>query len=333
MRVRSFVGFVAMFTFAGSILSASSASAYQLMEPSKTGTSTTINDIAVPETTAETTAEPCPSNGAAFVDGPLPRIGPALQAGLAAYAKNPSGGDTEGWIDSGGPFGGGVPASAVRTLIRRGLAAGLTDDQVRSFLQPGFLRGMNDPRGGAWLFDFIGEQNDPAFIGQLAAYAQALDGRYVSPMSAQADVFEALPLLRAAYMSQAGAIPPDLGTAEQMLSLANQGYVPAERTVQVFLAAGNHPSAGAQNAGGVGDGMRSAVYDYFVGSYVGPLSPGAAAALANRGAYNAWVDRIATWVDGGGLMKHVPDPAVFPAPVTPTTSTTPAAEGISASAC
>ena len=78
-------------------------------------------------------------------------------------------------------------------------------------------------------------------------------------MSAQADVFEALPLLRAAYMSQAGAIPPDLVTAEQMLSLANQGYGPAQKTVQAFLAAGNHPSAGAQNAGGVptGCGPRS----------------------------------------------------------------------------
>ena len=52
-------------------------------------------------------------------------------------------------MDSGGPFGGGVPASAVRTLMRKGLAAGLTDEQVRAFLQPGFLRGMSDPRGGA----------------------------------------------------------------------------------------------------------------------------------------------------------------------------------------
>ena len=141
MRLRTFVGLVAMFTFAGSILTASSASAYQLMEPSGTGTSTSATDVVV----AETTAAPCPSN-ASFVGGPLPKLGPDLQAGLAAYAKNPSGGSADGWIDSGGPFGGGVPASAVRTLMRRGLAAGLTDEQVRSFLQPGFLRGMNDPR-------------------------------------------------------------------------------------------------------------------------------------------------------------------------------------------
>lgn len=330
MRLRSFVGLVAMFTFAGSILTASSASAYQLMEPSGTArTSMPPADVV----TAPTTAASCPAYGTSSVVGALPKLGPGLIRGLAAYAKNPSGGSAEGWIDSGGPFGGGVPASAVRTLMRRGLAAGLTDDQVRSFLQPGFLRGMNDPRGGAWLFDFIGMQNDPALLGQLASYAQALDGRYASPMSAQADVFEAMPLLRAAYMSQAGAIPPDLDTAGQMLSLANQGYRPAEKTVQALLAGGNHPSAGAQNAGGVADGMRSTVYDYFVANYAGPLSPAAAAALANRGAYNAWVDRIATWVDGGAVMTQVPDPAVFPAPVSSTTSTSSGATETSVSAC
>ena len=87
-------------------------------------------------------------------------------------------------------------------------------------------------------------------------------------------VFDAFPLLRAAYMSQAAAIPPDLDTAAQMLSLANQGYRPAQTTIQAFLAAGNHPSAGAQNAGGVPDGMLSTVYDSFVANYAGPLSPG-----------------------------------------------------------
>jgi hypothetical protein len=312
MRLRIFAGLVATFTLAGSILTASSASAYQLIDPSGAVKSGSTTDILI----AETAAEPCPS--ASFVGGPLPKLGADLQSGLAAYTKNPSGGGADVWMDSGGVYGGGVPASAVRTLMRRGLAAGLADEQVRAFLQPGFLRGMNDPRGGAWLFDFIGEQNDPAFIGELAAYAQDLDGRYVSPMSAQADIFEALPLLRAAYMSQAGAIPPDLVTAGQMLALANQGYRPAQKTMQAFLAAGNHPSAGAQNAGGVPTGMLAAVYDFFVANYAGPLSPGAAAAMANRGAYHAWVDRIATWVDSGALMREdaVPDPPVFSATVT-----------------
>ena len=326
MRIRTLVGLVATFTIAGSFLTTSPASAYQLMVPAGIATSTPAADLAVAQTTvAQTTAAPCPPDAAAIVSGPLPKLSADLEAGVTAYAKNPKGDNVDSWIDSGGRFGGGVPASAVRTLMRRGLAAGLTDVQVASFLQPGFLRGMNDPRGGAWLFAFIGQQNDPAFLGQLASYAQALDGRYVSPMSAQADVFEALPLLRAAYMAQAGAIPPDLVTAGQMLSLANQGYAPAQKTVQAFLAAGNHPSAGAQNSGGVGDGMRAAVYDYFVANYAGPLTPAAAAALANRGAYNAWVQRIATWVNGGALMNDVPPPAVFPAPVTSTTSVAPEA--------
>ena len=128
-------------------------------------------------------------------------------------------------------------------------------------------------------------------------------------------------------MSQAAAIPPDLDTAAQMLSLANQGYRPAETTIQAFLAAGNHPSAGAQNAGGVPDGMLPTVYDTFVANYTGPLSPAAASAVANRRAYlrvgpaDRRVARRGLTAGGG------PAPAVFPAPVTSTTSvTSPTAE-------
>ncbi len=121
-------------------------------------------------------------------------------------------------------------------------------------------------------------------------------------------------------MSQAAAIPPDLETAAQMLSLANQGYRPAQTTIQAFLAAGNHPSAGAQNAGGVPDGMLSTVYDSLVANYAGPLSPPAASAVANRRAYLAWVQRIAAWPGAGSPPEGGPAPAVFPAPVTSTTS-------------
>jgi hypothetical protein len=105
-----------------------------------------------------------------------------------------------------------------------------------------------------------------------------------------------------------------------MLSLANNGYHPAQKTVQAFLAAGNHPSAGAQNAGGVPTLMRADVYDYFVANYAGPLTPAASSALANRGAYHAWVQRIATWADGGAVPDEAPAPAVFPAPVASATS-------------
>ena len=97
---------------------------------------------------------------AAVVDGPLPKLSANLEAGVSAYAMDPTSWDEDTWMDSGGPSGGGVPASAVRTMMRRGLAAGLTDEQVRSFLEPGFLRGMG-VRGGTWLFGFIGEQDDP----------------------------------------------------------------------------------------------------------------------------------------------------------------------------
>jgi hypothetical protein len=289
-------------------------------------TPTSVADVVIAEAPA-----PCPLNAGSVV-GPLPKLTADLQSGVAAYAKDPSGASVEGWMDSGGPFGGGVPASAVRMLMRRGLAAGLTDEQVRAFLQPGFLRGASDPWGGARLFDFIGQQDDPAFLGQLATYAGALDGREMSGMSAQAALFDAFPVLRAAYMSLAAAIPPDLDTAAQMLSLANAGYRPAQTTIQAFLAAGNHPSAGAQNAGGVGDGMSAAIYDSLVDGYAGPLTPGAAAALANRVAYRAWVQRISTWVDGGAVIDQVPDPAVFPAPVSSTTATTAAAEPAETSA-
>jgi hypothetical protein len=341
MRPRKFVGLVAVCTIAGGAMAASSASASQLREPSwvsptfvrpLASTPTSTTPTSVTSVTVATATAPCPSNAASVV-GPLPELTADLQSGVAAYAKNPSGASVEGWMDSGGRFGGGVSASAVRTLIRRGLGAGLTDEQVGAFLQPGFLRGISDPWGGARLLDFIDHQGDPAFLGQLATYAGALDGRDMSWTTAQSSVFDAFPLLRAAYMSQAAAIPPDLATAEAMLSLANQGYRPAQTTIQAFLAAGNHPSAGAQNSGGVPDGMLSTVYDALVANYTGPLSPAAASAVANRRAYQAWVQRIAAWPGAGSLPEGGPAPAVFPAPVRSTTSVTSPAEGTASSAC
>lgn len=345
MRLRTFVGLVATCTIAGGAVSASSASAYQLREPSSvapalatqllsTPTSvtptSTIPTSATPTSatlvTDATATAPCPLNATTSAVGPLPQLTVDLQSGVAAYAKNVSGANVEAWMDSGGRSGGGVPASAVRTLMRRGLGAGLTDVQVHAFLQPGFLRGISDPWGGARLLDFIGQQDDPAFLGQLAAYAGALDGREMSWMSAQSSVFDAFPLLRTAYMSQAAAIPPDIDTAAQMLALANQGYRPAQTTIQGFLASGNHPSAGAQNAGGVPDGMLSTVYDSLVANYAGPLSPAAASAVANRRAYQAWVQRIAAWPGTASLPDEVPAPAIFPAPVTSTAAASSTAE-------
>ena len=144
-----------------------------------------------------------------------------------------------------------------------------------------------------------------------------LADRELSPMSAQTDLFEAFPVLRAAYMSLAHAIPPDLATAGEMLSLANQGYRPAQDAIQVFLAGGNHPSAGAQGSGGVADLMRPEVYDLFVGSYAGPLTRDAAAAVANRRAYLAWVERITGWVDSGAPIDQARTRRRCPAPSPP----------------
>ena len=143
--------------------------------------------------------------------------------------------------------------------MRRGPPGGLTDEQVRSFLEPGFLAGWALPcrPRAVRVHRRAGRSRHLPGAGDVR---EDLDGRHASPMSAQTDVFDAFSVLRAAYMSQAGAVPPDLASAEEMLSLANQGYGPAQKTVQVFIAGGNHPSAGAQNSGGVA-GMRATVYD------------------------------------------------------------------------
>ena len=151
MRLRTFVGLVAVCTIAGGAVTAASASASQSREPSSAvpalvtqlppsptpTTPTAVANVVVPEVTA-----PCPVNAGSVVE-PLPELTVDQQSSVAAYAKNVSGASIEAWMDSGGPSGGGVPASAVRTLMRRGLGAGLTDEQVRAFLQPGFLRGMS----------------------------------------------------------------------------------------------------------------------------------------------------------------------------------------------
>jgi hypothetical protein len=215
-------------------------------------------------------------------------------------------------------------------MMRAGLVDGLSQSAVASFLNPGFLRGISDPYGGGGILAFIIERDDPALFTAVAEFAAAADPAIGGPMEAQQALFVAFPLLNVVYEAQAGVPPLDETGAVTMEELANGGYRPAQRTIDRILAGGNHPRAGAQGSGSVADGVQPEVYDYFVENYVGPLSPAAAAAVANRSEYNAWVDRIATWVDGGGLMEEVPDPAVFPAPVTSTTS---AVEGTSASAC
>ena len=144
MRLRTLGVLVATLSVAGAILAAPSASAFQLMDPvtSADAVAPSLSDVS-----AAVAPEPCPPTSP-LVDSPLPELSADLATGVSAYAEDPSSWDADTWMDSGGPAGGGVPAAAVRTLMRRALAVGLSDEQVRSFLEPGFLRGMGAPGAG-----------------------------------------------------------------------------------------------------------------------------------------------------------------------------------------
>jgi hypothetical protein len=330
MRTRTLAAIVGIVTASGLVLTASPAEALIPIQP------VTAGPAAAPVViTSSVTADPgssCPTPARGSAVAALPKLSGSLEAAVTRYSRNlPASASVSRWYDSGGSSGGGVPAAAVRDLMRRGLAVGLAPYQVESFLTPSFLRGMNDPRGGPWLFRFIAWENDPTLYQQLASYAQGLAGPERSPMSAQADIFGTFPVLQAAYMAEAVAIPPTLDTAAQIVTLANRGYAPAQRAIQAFLAWGNHPSAGAQNAGGVGDGILPSIYDYLVQNYVGPLSSAARTALVNRGAYDAWVARIATWEANGTITRNVPAVATFRSSLPPLGSTM--SSGPSSAAC
>ena len=276
----------------------------------------------------------CPSGGLASVGVGLPELPASLVGSLDQYAREaPAGASTLDWYDSGGRFGGGVPVRSVDTIMREGLAAGLSQEQVAGFLNPGFLRGVSDPYGGGDILAFVVDQDDPALFSELAAYSSSVSPSIGGPMEAQRSLFQAFPLLNVVYEAQAEVPPLDETGASTMTDLAESGYLPAQQAIDRILAGGNHPQSGAQLSGSVADGVRPEVYDYFVANYVGPLSPAAAAASENRSAYNAWVERIATWVGGGAVMEDVPDPAAFPAPVTRATPPASVAAEASTSAC
>lgn len=243
----------------------------------------------------------------------LPQLGARLQDAVRRYAQNPpAGASVSRWYDSGGPFGGGVPAPAVELMMRKGLANGLTQEQVLGFLNPSLLRGINDPYGGGAVLRFIAARGDSLLYGQLAGFAAELGGRAVSSMSAQQLLFQTFPQLGIVYMAQAGAAPVDEASASYMVDLAEGGYAPARRTIDAVLASGNHPRAGAQDSGGVADLVDTAVYDVFATTYDGPLSAEARQAVANRRAYNGWVGRIDEWRAAGSDMTEVPEAVTFP---------------------
>ena len=244
----------------------------------------------------------------------LPELAAPLTGALHRYEREaPAGASTLDWYDSGGRFGGGVPVRSVEAIMRRGLASGLSQEQVAGFLNPGFLRGISDPFGGGDILAFIVERGDQELYSELAAYSGTVSPSIGGPMEAQRSLFQAFPLLNVVYEAQAGVPPLDEIGAATMTDLAESGYQPARRAIDRILAAGNHPRAGAQESGSVADQVQPYVYDYFVANYGGPLSQDARVAVANRKTYLAWVDRIAAWTAGGTDMGQVPVPAVFPA--------------------
>jgi hypothetical protein len=204
--------------------------------------------------------------------------------------------------------------------MRVGLAIGLRQEQVASFLSPRLLRGIADPFGGGRLLAYIAERADPTQLAELTLFAAAPGPVPPRPMEAQGELFAAFPELVVVYQSLAGAAPVDERGAIEMLELARSGYRPAQRTIDRILSAGNDPRAGARTSGSVADGVRPEVYDRLVYDYRGPLSPEAASAVANRIAYLAWVDAIASWVEGGSLADTVPPLPSFtgtPGPTSP----------------
>jgi hypothetical protein len=278
---------------------------------SSTGSRSTAVPIAPPGATAAS----CPTTAHVSAErAALPKLSYSAASSLKKYSQDaPANANALRWYDSGGRFGGGVPAGAVRSLMRKGLASGLTDGQVASFLNPGFLRAVSDPYGGGAILSFIADRNDPTFFQQLAAYAGSASSPAGTPMQAQRALLQAFPLLDVVYEAQAGIPPLDETAAAAMVDLAGSGYRPALRTIDRILAAGNHPRAGAQDSGSVADHVLPAVYDFFVANYQGPLSEGARVAVANRIAYLGWVDRIATWTGTGSKVEGIPAPATFTA--------------------
>lgn len=349
VRMRVLLALVGTFTIAGAVIGASAATGSQmtvtppLAIPSSApvAAASSPSAVAPPSALAASTqpvastpvvapASPCdtsaiPFSGASVRSSKhLPALAPDLESAWAKYAADPPAGAGFGqFYDSGGAFGGGIPANAVRTMMRQGLASGLSDAQVRSFLNPSLLRGLNDPYGGAGLLRFVTEQGNPTFYAQLAAFSGSRGGEAASPQMAQDQVFEAFPRLAIVYAALAGRTPPDVGGAAFVVQLADAGYAPAIRSIDRAIASGNHPSAGARESGGVGDWIDPSVYDYYVVNFHGRLSADARQAVANRKAYRAWVGRISAWWAGGSLPDQIPEPATFPAPPSGVQSTSP----------
>jgi hypothetical protein len=108
-------------------------------------------------------------------------------------------------FDEQGNFGtrAGPTESAVRRLMRQGLAAGLDEKAVGNFLNPAFYRGAADPFGGGKLLHDL----TPEQLTALSKYAGKQQGSGLSESGgatgAQAAFFEAFPDLQTKYIAMA----------------------------------------------------------------------------------------------------------------------------------
>jgi hypothetical protein len=232
----------------------------------------------------------CSSLDAAAATAPgasLPALSPALASSLGAYGRNPNDLTEASWMDSGGRFGGGIPAAGVRLFLRRAVAAGVSDDQALALLNnPSFMHAAGDPDGGARLLDFIGDH--PELFAQVADFAAGAPfAAGWGATSGQARLFGAFPELGAVYAAMAGAIHAsgqDHGTVDELMKIATEGGSWGElasRRLDEVLTFG--PRARSAD---------KALARYVAASGYEPVSPEAVAGRAYWLAYSRAVERI-----------------------------------------
>ena len=193
----------------------------------------------------------CPSGSASVADR-LPVLHGRLAQGVARYGRDvPAAASDLAWYDSGGPFGGGVPVRAVGQFLREALAMGLSSGEIAGFLDPGFLRGIDDPNGGGGLLAFIAEQGDPVLLRELAAFAgygplnrPKSDGSAAGPVPC-------LPVARGRVPGSGGGPAPRRGRCRHD-GRSGGGWVPTSAAHCRSDPGRGQPSAGRSTGSGIG---------------------------------------------------------------------------------
>jgi hypothetical protein len=219
----------------------------------------------------------------------LPQLSRALERSLGAYGRDPRDLSAESWMNSGGRFGGGIPWAGVRSFLQRGVAAGLSDDQLMALLNnPSFMHAANDPEGGAGLLAYIGDH--PDLFAQIAGFSAAAPfaGGW-GASSGQARLFGAFPELGAVYSAMAGPIHTsgrEYGAVDQLLGIADEvgpwGELARRRLDEVLTYGPRARSA------------DSAMARYVAGSGYAPVSPEAVAGRDYWVAYSQRLEQVRT---------------------------------------